>query len=125
MILLAIYLHLIELYTIIGLVVYALSFDTLLFESFKEGGSINIKGKLILIFLWPFHIEYLIWPGNCWREYEDENGKVHHVRISKRGLLKAKKYATKHKEEIITEKGFEEYNRIISNIDKELEEFKN
>lgn len=125
MILLSICLHLIEIYIIIGLIVFVLSFDNLLAESIKEGGSINVKGKLMIIFRWPFCIQFLIWPGECWREYKDDNGKIHRIRLTKRRVLKAKKQAIKNKDNIIAEMGFEEYNRIISTIDKELEEFKN
>jgi hypothetical protein len=123
---LSICINIIEIYILIGLIVYILSIDNLIKECIKESsGYLNDKGKLMIIFSWPLYIQYLIWPDDVWREYKDDNGKIKRVRLTKNGLLKAKKQAIKNKDNIIAEMGFEEYNRIISTIDKELENFKN
>lgn len=123
---LSICINIIEIYILIGLIVYILSIDNLIKECIKESsGYLNNKGKLMIIFSWPLYIQYLIWPDDVWREYEDDNGKVKRVRLTKNGLSKAKEQATKNKDNIIAEMGFKEYNRIISTIDKELENFKN
>lgn len=71
-------------YTLMGLLYSALAFNMTKKSAIEEGYVVNIdfivKYVIATTLQWPVLIRFFIWPGNCWIEWKDENGKKHWTR---------------------------------------------